>query len=73
MQCFRSSTCGSTIEGIEAVHVLRKGKQSRMAGMRGAGEVVTALFRTPLASALEEIRVSNNFCNKPKAALLRPA
>ena len=47
MQCFRSShTAERTIEGIEAMHVLRKGQVKRLDGRDAIGQVkfVKSLF-----------------------------
>ena len=47
MQCFRSfHTAERTLEGIEAMHVMRKGQVKRLAGSdaRGQATFVAALF-----------------------------
>ena len=48
MQCFRSfHTAGRTIEGIEALHMLRKGQVKRLSGgdAMGQAKFVLSLFR----------------------------
>ncbi len=47
MQCFRSiHTAGRTLEGVEALHMMRKGQVKRLAGSDAAGqaEFVASLF-----------------------------
>jgi transposase, IS6 family len=47
MQCFRSfHTAERTLEGVEALHIMRKGQVKRLDGRDGAGqaEFVATLF-----------------------------
>jgi transposase-like protein len=47
MQCFRSfHTAERTLEGVESMHMMRKGRVKRLDGMDAAGqaEFVASLF-----------------------------
>ena len=51
MQCFRfPHTAERTIEGIEAMHVMRKGQVKRLDGRDPAGQANVEIFTTFLAS-----------------------
>ena len=48
MQCFRSfHTAERTLEGVEALHMMRKGQVKRLSGEDAAGQAkfVESLFR----------------------------
>ena len=74
MQCFRSfHTAERTIEGIEAMHVMRKGQVKGLDGRDAIGqaEFVESLFRVAAQrrSAAQPPLPQSNLCNRAVASL----